>query len=108
MLDAVPIAHPRGDLSGVKNEQAEPCARPVPGLLAFLRLDLLLRAGVVAAGHRYGPDAAADSFRGLYLSQEQVGRALLTPVAQPLAAVTPDLPTWDDVAADNPRWAWLR
>jgi AAA+ superfamily predicted ATPase len=108
MLDAVPIAHLPGDLPGVGNERTRTAAGPAPGLLAFLRLDLLLRAGVIAAGQRYGPDAAADSFRGLYLSEEQVGRTLLAPVAQPLAAATPALPGWDDVAADNPRWAWLR
>ncbi len=108
MLDAVPLARLPGGPPGAGNERTQPAAGPVPGLLAFLRLDLLLRAGVIAAGQRYGPDAAADSFRGLYLSEEQVGRALLAPVAQPLAAASPALPGWDDVAADNPRWAWLR
>src|SRR5215831_14407018 len=106
MLDAVLLSQLPGDLPGAGNERTEPCAGSVPGLLGFLRLDLLLRAGVIAAGQRYGPDAAADSFRGLYLSEEQAGRALAAPVAQPLAAATPDLPSWADVAADNPRWAW--
>jgi AAA+ superfamily predicted ATPase len=108
MLDAVPFAHLPGDLPGLGDERAQSAAGPAPGLLAFLRLDLLLRAGVIAAEQRYGPDAAADSFRGLYLSEEQVRRTLAAPVGQPLAAATAALPGWDDVAADNPRWAWVR
>ena len=108
MLDAVPIAQLPGNLSGFGGERAQIAAGPTPGLLAFLRLDLLLRAGLIAAGQRYGPDAAADSFRGLYLTEEQVRRTLAAPVAQPLAGAAAALPGWDDVAADNPRWAWLR
>ena len=80
-------------------------------LLAFRRLDLLLAAGVEGARRRYGPEAASDSYRGLYLTEEQVQRALRRRVAEPLVAarpVPPLLPTWDRIAADNLRWAWLR
>ncbi|WP_406335879.1 AAA family ATPase [Streptomyces sp. NBC_00203] len=82
------------------------------GLLAFRRLDLLLATGVAAARQRYGPDAGADSFRGLYLSEEQVRRSLLVPAALPLAAIAGPpanpLPRWPEIEADNPRWSWLR
>jgi AAA+ superfamily predicted ATPase len=81
------------------------------GLLAFRRLDLLLAVGVEAARRRYGPEAAGDRYRGLYLSEEQIQRALHAPVAEPLVAtgsMAPIAPEWDQVAADNPRWAWLR
>ncbi|MGW2724064.1 AAA family ATPase [Streptomyces sp. NPDC001492] len=82
------------------------------GLLAFRRLDLLLATGVAAAGQRYGPDAGTDSFRGLYLSDDQVRRSLLTPAALPLAADAGSpphpLPSWPEIEADNPRWRWLR
>jgi ATP-dependent 26S proteasome regulatory subunit len=81
------------------------------GLLAFRRLDLLLAAGVEGARRRYGPEAASDSYRGFYLTEEQVQRALRRRVAEPLLAarpVPPLLPAWDRIAADNLRWAWLR
>jgi AAA+ superfamily predicted ATPase len=85
------------------------------GLLAFRRLDLLLATAVAAARLRFGPEAAADAFRGLYLTAEQVERALATPAGQPLAgsasSVAPDTvppPSWPELVEDNPRWRWLR
>jgi hypothetical protein len=85
------------------------------GLLAFRRLDLLLAGAVAAARLRFGPEAASDAFRGLYLTAEQVERALVTPAGQPLmgpapsaTANRPTVPFWPDIAADNPRWQWLR
>ncbi|MDN5768256.1 MAG: AAA family ATPase [Humibacillus sp.] len=81
------------------------------GLLAFRRLDQLLASGVEEARLRYGPEAASDSYRGLYLTEEQVQRSLLRRVAAPLVAgrrVLPLLPAWDRIAADNRRWAWIR
>jgi AAA+ superfamily predicted ATPase len=85
------------------------------GLLSFRRLDLLLATAVAAARLRFGPEAAADAFRGLYLTAEQVERALATPAGQPLVgsapAVVPDTvppPSWAELVDDNPRWEWLR
>jgi SpoVK/Ycf46/Vps4 family AAA+-type ATPase len=81
------------------------------GLLAFRRLDLLLAVGVEAARHRFGPEAASDSYRGLYLTEEQVQRAARHRVAEPLVAArqTPRLlPAWDRIASNNLRWVWLR
>ena len=101
-------------------------ARPIPvgrasaaprdcdleGLLAFRRLDLLLADAVTAAGERFGAEAAADSFRGLYLSEEQIRRGLLVAAGLPFAAQRPPsatpLPTWAEIEADNDAWAWLR
>ena len=101
-LDAVP-----GDEVGDGAVHADDLA----GLLAFRRLDLLLAGGVEAAQRRYGPEAARDSYRGLYVTEEQAQRALRSPVAEPLVAgrpMVPSLPQWERIAADNPRWVWLR
>jgi len=94
---------------------AEDGLRVRDGLLAFRRLDLLLATAVAAARLRFGPEAAADAFRGLYLTAEQVERALATPAGQPLVgsarAVVPDAvppPSWAELVDDNPRWEWLR
>ena len=82
------------------------------GLLAFRRLDLLLVDAVAVAGERFGAEAASDSFRGLYLSEEQIRRGLLVAAGMPLAAQRPPsatpLPTWAQIEADNAGWAWLR
>lgn len=89
------------------------------GLLAFRRLDLLLATAVAAARQRFGPEAAADAFRGLYLTAEQVERALATPAGQPLVGSAPPVvpetvedtvppPSWAELVDDNPRWRWLR
>jgi AAA+ superfamily predicted ATPase len=101
-LDAIP-----GDESGIVRDPDD----NLDGLLAFRRLDLLLAAGIQGARQRYGPEAAGDSYRGLYVSEEQVRRTLHAPVAEPLVAtrpVPPTVPDWNGIAADNPRWAWLR
>ena len=73
------------------------------GRLAFRRLDLLLAAGVDGARSRYGPEAAGDSYRGLYLTEEQVQRALRRRVGEPLVAghSASALPSWQRIAADN-------
>jgi AAA+ superfamily predicted ATPase len=84
------------------------------GLLAFRRLDLLLATAVAAARLRFGPEAAADAFRGLYLTAEQVERALATPAGQPLMGPAPSFvpdtppPSWAELVENNPRWRWLR
>jgi len=43
---------------------------------ALRRLDLLIERALVAAQHAYGPDAAADAFRGLHISQQEIRRLL--------------------------------
>ncbi|WP_239395168.1 ATP-binding protein [Frankia sp. CiP3] len=91
---------------------AAPRGWDLEGLLAFRRLDLLLADAVTAAGERFGAEAAADSFRGLYLSEEQIRRGLLVAAGLPLAAQRPPSatppPTWAEIEADNAAWAWLR
>ena len=107
--DEFAAAPPNASASASDVEPGHPNA--LAGLLAFHRLDLLLAAGVEEARQRYGPAAADDSYRGFYVSEEQVQRALHAPVAEPLVAsrpAAPILPGWDRIAADNPRWAWLR
>jgi AAA+ superfamily predicted ATPase len=99
------------DASASASNVAADLPNALARLLAFHRLDLLLAAGVEEARQRYGPEAAGDSYRGFYVSEEQVQRALHAPVAEPLMAsrpAAPVLPEWDRIAADNPRWAWLR
>ncbi|WP_410791032.1 ATP-binding protein [Kribbella sp. C-35] len=84
---------------------------PLPGFLAFRRLDLLLSCAVTAARQRYGPGAAADDYRGLYLTAEQVELSLARPPGEPIAGMADlgaDLPSWREVATDSPRWSWLR
>jgi AAA+ superfamily predicted ATPase len=81
------------------------------GLLAFRRLDVMLALGVEAARQRYGPEAASDIYRGLYVSEEHVRRALDASVAETLLVTPPETshaPGWQEISADNPRWAWLR
>src|SRR3954451_8045929 len=113
MLDALRVTP--GDAPGAVGDTVGDTVLDPPdavaGLLAFHRLDLLLAAGVEKARERYGTEAASDSYRGLYLTEEQVQRALRRPVADPLLAGRPvpqPAPDWDRIAADNDRWAWLR
>ena len=60
--------------------------RPGIGALqaALLRLDQLVAAAVERAPEIYGPAAARDSFRGLYLNGEDFGRLLARVPCQPL------------------------
>ena len=55
-------------------------------LPALHRLDRLLERAIIAAEAAYGPTAASDPFRGLYIGRDQVERALardpVTPVLQ--------------------------
>jgi hypothetical protein len=51
-------------------------ASPAGRATGLRRLDQLLRRGLEAARAAYGPDAAGDSFRGLYVSLEQAARSL--------------------------------
>ena len=45
-------------------------------LPALQRLDRLIEQAVTAAQVAYGPEAAADPYRGLYISQKEVERLL--------------------------------
>jgi hypothetical protein len=45
-------------------------------LPALQRLDRLLDQAVATAQVAYGPEASADSYRGLYISQREVERLL--------------------------------
>ena len=80
-----------------------------PELLAFRRLDELLWPATEAARVRFGSDAGADAFRGLYVSAEQAERRLVRPAGEPLVtgAVVPG-PSWPEIATAAPAWAWLR
>jgi AAA+ superfamily predicted ATPase len=84
-------------------------ARSGSVLFALQRLDALLERAARAAGETYGPDALADPFRGLYLSQDQMERSLAGPPGRPLLkdGVEPVRPGWDEILATDPNWAWL-
>ena len=45
-------------------------------LPALQRLDSLIEQAVTAAQVAYGPEAAADGYRGLYINQREVERLL--------------------------------
>ncbi|MFG1817773.1 AAA family ATPase [Kribbella sp. NPDC049174] len=80
----------------------------------FQRLDTLLAEAVAEARVRFGAEAGHDSFRGLYISDEQAVAALSRPPGEPLRVgqeAGPDRllePAWADVAAVHGGWAWLR
>ncbi len=80
----------------------------------FQRLDTLLAAAVAEARDRFGAEAGHDSFRGLYVTDENAAAALRHPPGEPLRMhqdAGPDRalePTWSDLAADHGGWAWLR
>jgi hypothetical protein len=96
-------------LSPVTGVAGDPVPAPASGLAALARLDALLARGVAAAHLAYGADAAADAFRGLYVSAEQAERALDGAAARPLVTGRePVRPGWAAIAADDPGWAWLR
>ena len=65
-------------------------------------------------GTRFGAEAGHDSFRGLYVTDENAAAALRHPPGEPLRMhqdAGPDRalePTWSDLAADHGGWAWLR
>ncbi|MCX4821047.1 AAA family ATPase [Streptomyces sp. NBC_01142] len=84
---------------------------PSPASLAFLRLDRLLARAVEAARTRFGAEAAADSFRGLFVSAVQAERALEVPAGEPLLAGSggaPLEPDWKRITDEARGWAWLR
>ncbi|MET7900740.1 AAA family ATPase [Streptomyces sp. NPDC005355] len=88
--------------------EPHPLSHP-SALLAFRRLDRLLGRAVEMARTKYGPDAPADAFRGLYVSPEQADRALQSPAGEPLLTEPePVRPGWDRIAGEAPGWGWLQ
>jgi SpoVK/Ycf46/Vps4 family AAA+-type ATPase len=79
-------------------------------LPALQRLDGLLEQAIRAARESHGPGAAADPYRGLYISQDEVERLLahepgaptLHPDGEDLEAALPD------AATGGSRLAWLK
>jgi len=80
----------------------------------FERLDTLLAAAVAEARLRFGSAAGHDSFRGLYVSDDQAADVLNRPLGEPLCVHRPGVPdrslepAWEDIAAHHEGWAWLR
>src|SRR5262249_14993910 len=61
----------------------------IVGMLpALRRLDRLIERALNAAQAAYGPEAAADPFRGLHITPEEVERLLLREPGVPVLAPT--------------------
>ncbi len=74
--------------------------------LALHRLDERLSVAIAQASEAYGPDAATDPNRGLYVSDAQVENLLHRSPGEPLFAPnTTNLPTWGDADA---QLQWLQ
>src|SRR5829696_3357656 len=72
---------------------------------ALRRLDRVITQAVVAAADAFGPDAAADPYRGLVIRGEEVERLLArTPAAPTLSGAVPDA---FDAGPTSPRLARL-
>ena len=74
------------------------------------RLDAVLGYAMQAARARFGDEAAADPFRGLYLSADQAASALDREAGSPLAggADRSGLPCWREILAEDASWARLQ
>src|SRR5437762_5187960 len=74
------------------------------------RLDVVLRYAMQAARARFGDEAAADPFRGLYLSDGQAAGALDREAGSPLAAGADRgvLPCWREILSGDASWARLQ
>lgn len=93
MVEDTEAAH--ADASGLSSEPA------LGGLLpALYRLDCLLERAINAAESAYGPDAATDPFRGLYVGRDQVQRSLAREPATPLLQ---GMPTSHNNTSATPR-----
>ena len=77
---------------------------------ALSRLDAVLGYAMEAARARFGDEAAADPFRGLYLSADQAASALDREAGSPLAAGADrsGLPCWREILAEDASWARLQ
>ncbi|WP_405066387.1 AAA family ATPase [Kribbella sp. NBC_01510] len=104
-----------GDVvSSLRALAASPAGPAADWRRPFERLDSLLAAAVAEARVRFGSAAGHDSFRGLYISDDQAADVLSRPLGEPLCAHragVPDRslePAWADIAAHHEGWAWLR
>ncbi len=81
------------------------------GLLPALgRLDRLLERATSAAEAAYGPDAATDPYRGLYISRQEVERLLARKPGAPTLhrdGTQGQEPLPDPAGSDSSRLAWL-
>jgi SpoVK/Ycf46/Vps4 family AAA+-type ATPase len=79
---------------------------------AFERLDAILGRALPQAQARFGAEASADSFRGLYVSAAQATASLDGPPGVPLlngpVLTGADAPCWEQVASEHAGWRWLR
>jgi len=108
--ESSPFASRRAGKAAMPAAQRPAALRP-----AFERLDAILAHALPQASERFGADAAADSFRGLYVSAAQAAASLAGPPGAPMLAGggladlgPPALPSWDQVACADPGWQWLR
>ena len=79
-------------------------------LPALERLDALLSHATSLAQQTYGPEAGADRFRGLHISEGEVDRLLTRPAAAPLfsrSGANSDEPIWG-AAGESSRLARLQ
>ncbi|MEU6885650.1 ATP-binding protein [Streptomyces viridosporus] len=107
-MHEVPVSKPMATSVSAYPEDGEPS-----GLLAFRRLDEFLGRAVESARGRYGPEASADPFRGLYVNAEQAERSMRRPPGEPLCAPGDSQPAgsepgWERIAATERGWSWLR
>src|SRR5687768_11593117 len=96
------------DLQGPDLDRPAADASDARALLAELaRLDRRLDAAVAAMQAAHGPEAAADPYRGLYVSHDEAatlaGRGAGAPAAYALASEDAE-----SDAADGSRWARLK
>jgi SpoVK/Ycf46/Vps4 family AAA+-type ATPase len=83
---------------------------PLDGLLPVLRrLDRLLEQAVAAAQRVYGPEAANDRYRGLYISWDEAERLLGREPGAPVLATTrtASVEGLPDAAGGASRLGWL-
>lgn len=79
-------------------------------LLALQRLDRLLEKALATAQTVYGPEASADRFRGLHISQNEVERLLNRNPGTPILHMQGEEPEepLPDYFGDDSRLAWLQ
>ncbi len=84
--------------------------RMIDGLLPALRwLDQLLERAVSVAQVVYGPNAAADSFRGLHIDRDQLDQLLARAPCEPaFRMVAQAVASRRDPTRDSPQLGWLK